>query len=71
MEGKEDKTRRLLRELDSIERKSEAMRKETERLRRMKNEAKQALSHRYPDLFGSKANLDTISKYIFSLDFIA
>ena len=54
--------RRLLRELDAIEKKSEAMRRETERLRKMKNEAKHALAGRYPDLFGSKANFDTMSK---------
>ena len=62
MDGKEDKTRRLLRELDAIEKKSEALRRETERLRKMKNEAKHALAGRYPDLFGSKANFDTMSK---------
>ena len=63
MEGKEDKTRRLLRELDAIERKSEAMKQETERLRMMKNDAKSALAHRYPDIFGPKANLETMSKF--------
>lgn len=61
MDGKEDKTRRLLRELDAIEKKSEAMRRETERLRKMKNDAKHALAGRYPDLFGNKANFDTMS----------
>ena len=63
MDGKEDKTRRLLRELDAIEKKSEAMRRETERLRKMKNDAKHALAGRYPDLFGNKANFDTMSKH--------
>ena len=63
MDAKEDKTRRLLRELDAIEKKSEAMRRETERLRKMKNDAKHALAGRYPDLFGNKANFDTMSKH--------
>ena len=63
MDRKEDKTRRLLRELDAIEKKSEAMRRETERLRKMKNDAKHALAGRYPDLFGNKANFDTMSKH--------
>jgi hypothetical protein len=49
--------------LDAIEKKSEAMRRETERLRKMKNDAKHALAGRYPDLFGDKANFDTMSKH--------
>lgn len=63
----EDKTSRLLRELDAIEKKSQAMRRETERLRRMKNEAKHALALRYPDLFaGDKGNSDNsiLSEFI-------
>ncbi len=69
---KEDKTRRLLRELDVIERKSEAMKKETERLRNMKNQALQSLTGKYPDLFrhsrtraDNNLALDSISKYLF------
>lgn len=49
----EEKTRHLLRELDVIEKKSQAMRKETERLRKLKDEAKHALTLRYPDLFAN------------------
>ena len=63
-----DKTQRLLRELDAIEKKSEAMRRETERLRKMKNEAKQAIAGRYPDLFPSKAS-DSISKIFLTRKF--
>ena len=59
----EDKTRQLLRELDAIEKKSEAMRRETERLRQMKNQAKQTLAVKYPDLFAHGGNHDISSKY--------
>ena len=58
----EDKTRKLLRELDAIEKRSEAMRRETERLRQMKNQAKHALAVKYPDLFANGANHDISSK---------
>lgn len=47
----EDRTRSLLRELDRVEKRSEALRKETERLRAIKNEAKQAVAIKYPHLF--------------------
>ena len=49
----EEKTKHLLRELDVIEKKSQAMRKETERLRKLKDEAKHALTLRYPDIFAN------------------
>jgi hypothetical protein len=62
----QDKTRQLLQELEVIERKSHAMRLETERLRKMKDEAKDRLAVRYPDLFSkytcSKQSPDISSK---------
>ena len=61
----QDKTRALLKELDVIERKSQAMKHETERLRKLKDEAKQSLVMRYPDIFANapnkNINLDTMS----------
>ena len=65
MEG-QDKTRALLKELDAIERKSEVMKRETERLRKLKDEAKQTLSSRYPDIFANaKSSFDMISSKYF------
>ena len=65
----QDKTRALLKELDSIEKKAQVMRNETERLRKLKDEAKLALSSRYPDLFAnvSKTSYDFSSKYHFTI----
>ena len=65
----QDKTRALLKELDSIEKKAQVMRNETERLRKLKDEAKLALSSRYPDLFAnvSKTSYDFSSKYHFQI----
>ena len=47
----EHKTRQLLKDLDFIEKKSASLRQESERLRRMKDEAKDGLAKRYPHLF--------------------
>ena len=59
-----DKTRQLLQELEVIEKKSESMRRETERLRQLKNEAKATLVARHPDLFASTSyRADYSSKY--------
>ena len=52
----QDKTRALLKELDVIERKSQAMKHETERLRKLKDDAKQSLANRYPDIFANAPN---------------
>ena len=54
-----DKARQLLQELDVIEKKSEAMRRETERLRQLKNEAKATLASRHPDLFANNVPTNT------------
>ena len=55
-----DKARLLLQELDVIEKKSEAMRRETERLRQLKNEAKATtLASRHPDLFANNVPTNT------------
>ena len=54
-----DKARLLLQELDVIEKKSEAMRRETERLRHLKNEAKATLASRHPDLFANNVPTNT------------
>ena len=61
----QDKTRALLKELDVIERKSQAMKHETERLRKLKDDAIKNVSLRYPDIFtnapNKNINFDTMS----------
>ena len=54
-----DKARQLLQELDVIEQKSQAMQRETERLRQLKNEAKATLASRHPDLFANNVTSTT------------
>ena len=68
-----DKARQLLQELDVIEQKSQAMQRETERLRQLKNEAKATLASRHPDLFANNVTsttnfrtADFSSKYFYS-----
>ncbi len=58
----ETKTRQLLKDLDYIEKKSASLRSESERLRRMKNEAKEGLVKRYPRLFNTSNDHDMSSK---------
>ena len=62
-----DKTRQLLQELDVIEKKSESMRRETERLRQLKNDAKATLVAKHPDIFANASTsyraTDDTSKY--------
>ena len=67
-----DKARQLLQELDVIEQKSQAMQRETERLRQLKNEAKATLASRHPDLFANNVTsttnfrtTDFSSKYLY------
>ena len=48
-----DKTQLLMKRLNEIEKKSSQMRKETERLRKLKDEAKQKVKENFPHIFKS------------------
>ena len=52
----QEKTQLLLKRLSEIEKKSKQMRNETERLRKLKDEAKQTVMENFPHLFKKDIN---------------